>query len=124
MKKIDANIVLRYMMNDHAELSTKSKEIIEQNIVEVPIEVLCEVVYVLTGHYRIEKKNVCTEIKRFFELTQCTLNNREVVFQGLEYFRKQNLDFVDCLLAAYSKIENDEIITFDENLKKLIKVSE
>jgi len=41
MEKIDANIVLRYVLNDHAELSFKAKEIIEQRIVEVPVEVLC-----------------------------------------------------------------------------------
>jgi len=36
MPKIDANIVLRYLLNDHAERSPKAKEIIDQNIVEVP----------------------------------------------------------------------------------------
>ena len=30
MPKIDANIILRYIMNDHAELSTKAKKIIEK----------------------------------------------------------------------------------------------
>ena len=34
-------------MNDHEENSSKAKEIIDLNIVEIPIEVLCEVVYVL-----------------------------------------------------------------------------
>ena len=46
MQKIDANIILRYIMNDHEELSPKAKKIIEQNIVEVTVEILCEVVYV------------------------------------------------------------------------------
>jgi predicted nucleic acid-binding protein len=39
MQKIDANIILRYVLDDH-ELSVKAREIIDQHIVEVPIEVL------------------------------------------------------------------------------------
>jgi predicted nucleic-acid-binding protein len=121
MQKIDANVVIRYMMNDHIELSLKAKEIIEQNIVEVPIEVLCEVVYVLSGYYKINRQNVSTKLKKFFELTQCALANREAVLQGLVYFGKYNLDFVDCILAGYANVDRDKIITFDEKLKKLIR---
>jgi len=120
MQKIDANIILRYILNDHAELSPKAKVIIEQHTVEVPIEVLCDVVYVLTGHYKIDRQNVSTELKRFFDLTQCALSHREAVLQGLDYFGKNSLDFVDCVLAGYAQIEKDEIFTFDEKLKKTI----
>ena len=121
MQKIDANIILRYILSDHAELSPKAKEIIEQHTVEVPIEVLCEVIYVLTGHYKIDRQNVSTELKRFFELTQCFLSHREAILQGLDYFGNNNLDFVDCVLAGYAEIEKDEIFTFDGKLKKLIE---
>jgi len=121
MKIIDANIVLRYLLNDNPELSPKAKEIIEQNTVEVPIEVLCEVVYVLSGYYKIDKQNVCAKLIQFIEQIQFTLTNREIIIQGLNYFGKYNIDFVDCLLAAYAKIEKDEILTFDEKLENVIK---
>ena len=65
MKKVDANILLRYILNDHKELSLKAKEIIDGQAVEIPIEVLCEVIYVLSGHYDIDKKSISTELKRF-----------------------------------------------------------
>jgi len=120
MPKIDANIILRYLMNDNPDLSPKAKEIIEQNTVEVPIEVLCEVVYVLKGYYKIDRQNVSSKLKQFFELTQCTLTNRDAILKGLDYFGKLKLDFVDCLLAAYANIEKDEIFTFDDDLQKLI----
>ena len=120
MVKIDANIVLRYIMNDHSELSPKAKEIIENDIVEIPIEVLCEVVYVLTGYYKIDRQNVSLELNRFFELTQCVLPHRDAILQGLAYFGKNNIDFVDCILAAYSEIYDDKILTFDDKLYKFI----
>ena len=120
MQKVDANIILRYILNDHDELSLKAREIIEQHIVEVPVEVLCEAVYVLTGHYKIDRQSVSTELKHFFEKTSCTLPHQDAVLQGLEYYGKTTLDFVDCVLAGYAKIEKDEIHTFDNKLQKLI----
>ena len=38
MRKIDANVLLRYFLNDHSDLSLKAREIIDQNTVEVPID--------------------------------------------------------------------------------------
>ena len=121
MQKIDANIILRYVLNDHAELSPKAKEIIEQQIVEVPVEILCEAVYVLTGHYKIDRQSVSTELKYFFKKTPCALPHKEAVLQGLEYYGKTTLDFVDCVLAGYARTEKDKIHTFDNKLKKLIE---
>ena len=118
MKKVDANILLRYILNDHKELSLKAKEIIDRQVVEIPIEVLCEVIYVLSGHYNIDRKSISTELKRFFNQTQCILPHREAVLRGIEYFNTISLDFVDCVLAGYKEVENDEIFTFDKKLKK------
>ncbi len=53
MSLIDANVVLRYLLDDHAELSVRAAEILEQHTVTLPIEVACEVVYVLQKVYAI-----------------------------------------------------------------------
>jgi predicted nucleic-acid-binding protein len=120
MLKIDANIVLRYVLNDHEELSPKAKEIIDNNIVEVPIEALCEAVFVLHGYYETDRESISTELKKFFANTQCVLSHREAVLRGIAYFGATKLDFVDCILAGYMEIEHDEIYTFDEKLQKLL----
>jgi len=121
MQKIDANVILRYILNDHEKLSSQAKEIIDNHIVEVPIEILCEVIYVLIGYYKIDRKNVSIELKNFFEQTQCTLPHQGAILQALEYFGKNTFDFVDCILAGYAEVEKDEIYTFDEKLKKMIE---
>ena len=120
MSKIDANVLLRYVLNDHTELSQKAKEIIDQQIVEVPIEVLCEVIYVLDGHYQIDRQSISSGLKRFFEQTQCIISHREAVLRGFDYFGQKNLDFVDCILAGYADTEKEEIFTFDSKLQKLV----
>ncbi len=53
---IDANIILRYLLNDHPQLSQQAAQIIDNQSVSAPIEVICEVVYVLYKVYQIPKK--------------------------------------------------------------------
>ena len=121
MQKIDANVLLRYVLNDHPELSSKAREIIDQHIVDVPIEVLCEVVYILAGHYAINRQSISTGLQRFFEQTQCILSHRRAVLRGIEQFGQNSLDFVDCVLAGYAEVDKDEIFTFDGKLQKLLQ---
>ena len=120
MQKVDSNIVIRYVLNDHEELYPKAKEIIDNNIVEVPIEVLCEVVFVLKGYYGVKRGEIQVKLTEFFEKTNSILPHREAVLKGLEYFGKTALDFVDCILAGYYEAEQAHIDTFDGKLQKLI----
>ncbi|WP_255211310.1 hypothetical protein [Geobacillus zalihae] len=46
MKIIDANIILRYLLNDHDDLSAKAATIIENNKVLLLKEVVVEVIYI------------------------------------------------------------------------------
>ena len=54
----DANIILRYILNDHEELSAKAAEIIENNLATLPIEVACEIVFVLQKVYQVERDKI------------------------------------------------------------------
>jgi predicted nucleic-acid-binding protein len=86
----------------------------------VPIEALCEVVYVLNGHYQTDRITISAELRNFFGKTACIISHRAAILKGLEYFGQTTLDFVDCILAGYAEIERDEIHTFDDKLQKLI----
>ena len=120
MRIIDANVILRYLLDDHAELSVKAGQIIDNNVVYVPIEVLCEVVFVLLKVYRIDRKDIGIQIDNFFDKTLCILPHRETVLKGLRLFAENNLDFVDCVLIGYMNIEGATIDTFDAKLLKAL----
>ena len=117
---VDANVVLRYSLDDHAELSPKAKAIINNNAVEVPIEVLCEVVYVLNSYYKIARPEISAGLLQLFESTNAAIPHKKAVFRGLEYFGKTSLDFVDCILAGYHEVENAVVHTFDDKLRQLM----
>lgn len=120
MEIVDANIILRYLLDDHEKLSPKAREIIENNTVTIPIEVLCEVVFVLRRVYDIGRGEIGTRLLNFLSETNCVMPNREVILKGLEFFTEKNLDFVDCILAGYATIHGTKINTFDHKLQKLI----
>ena len=120
MLLIDANIVLRYILGDNKELALKAKEIIDDNDVEMPVELLGDVVYVLKCVYKIDRKMIYSKLLYFFENTECKIPHKNSVLCGLKHYASTNLDFVDCILAGYCEIENKEIATFDVDLQKLI----
>ncbi len=106
---VDANVVLRYLLND--DQSIRSREIIEKNQVVLTVEVISEIVYVLSGVYKISRIEIRDTIS-------CTY--LQPALKALEYYSETNFDFVDCVLAGYSKIYNEPIATFDKKLEAFI----
>ena len=114
----DANMILRYLLNDNAEMAEKAENCLNQTAVAVTIEVIAEVVYVLKGVYRMERNKIADTLQDFLAMTQC--RDREVLTLALETYGKENLDFVDCVLYAYHKAERMEVATFDKKLLNLL----
>jgi predicted nucleic-acid-binding protein len=108
------------VLDDHPELSPKARRLIDENTVEAPIEVLCEVVFVLLKTYGVARRDIADTLLDFFRNTNCTLPHRESIIRGIEYFGEKPLDFVDCILAGYHEVENITIHTFDAKLDKLL----
>ncbi len=57
MYLIDANVILRYLLNDEPSMSTKAKEIIAQGAY-TKTEIIAEVVYVLSGVYSASRNDI------------------------------------------------------------------
>ncbi|MDE6851346.1 MAG: PIN domain-containing protein [Lachnospiraceae bacterium] len=83
------------------------------------IEVIAEVVYVLKGVYSIERSKIKSSLLQF--LSEVSVFEEQVIKLGLGTYAEYSLDFVDCILYAYSKVKGYEIRTFDKKLKKLLE---
>lgn len=116
---LDTNMILRYLLNDNKEMADEAEKIIKQGNAKVTIEIIAEVVYVLKGVYSIERDLIKISLLNF--LSEIQADEKDILKAGLEIYGKQNLDFVDCILYAYSKVKGYEIKTFDKKLKKLLK---
>ena len=49
MVVLDANVILRYLLNDNEAMAKEAENVIKTEVTMVPIEVIAEVVYVLKG---------------------------------------------------------------------------
>ena len=117
MPIIDANIILRYLLGDHPEMSPKAKEIILAGA-QTTVEVLAEVVYVLKGVYKTERHEIAETIGNF--LLEVSVPHKAAVAYSCKLYGETKLDFVDCVLAGYHFTEGADILTFDRKLNILI----
>lgn len=117
---IDTNIILRYLLNDNEELSKQAIDIIDNNTILIPNEVIVEACYVLRKVYNVEKEKIYEAVQSLMEIDNINFQNTNVVSLAFKTYATQNLDIVDCILYSYNRIEKYEVRTFDKKLNKLI----
>ena len=121
MKILDANMILRYLIQDNVEMAEQVKQILKTEKVLILPEVLSEVAYVMIKVYHYDRVLTAEGILKFLNLSMITMENPNILKKGTELFRDTSLDFVDCLLASYHTNEGHEICTFDKKLNRLMK---
>ena len=55
---LDANVILRYLLNDNEEMALEAEKVIKAQNALVTIEVIAEVVYVLKRVYAIDSPSL------------------------------------------------------------------
>ncbi len=117
---LDANAVLRFLLQDNEEQFRYVKSVIGTKSCYVTLEVLAEVCYVLEGIYQVPREDIAINFRRLNK--DVDIFNADVLLRALEiYDKKPKLDFVDCLLCGYKKERGLDIITFDKKLRKRLE---
>ena len=120
---LDTNIIIRFLVGDHQEHLAKSIEIfkdIESAKLQVEIldGVLMEAFFVLTKFYKLPKDEVINDLKTILALNGVINSNKIILYETLNIIEVKNIDFVDALICAKSKIQGFGKISFDSDLKK------
>lgn len=126
MKKylIDTNVILRFLLKDDERLFKKASFYFEQAkskkiIIEVIPEIIFELDYVLRGVYRLKKEEVVKIILKIVKTPFIAIENREILIDSLEKYKKTSIDLFDIYLFYLGKKGDREILSFDEDFKKL-----
>lgn len=117
MKLVDANVILRYLLNDNQEMARRAKAVIEEGAYTKP-EIIAEVVYVLKGVYKATRTDIRDFIREMLNAVRCA--EGDAVAYAVDVYADTSLDFVDCLLIAYHVLGKEDVFTFDKNLAKRI----
>ena len=118
---LDANVILRLILNDNKEMVEKSKNAIKTHKIFIKNEILAEVIYVLQKVYKVAKLEICDTLLNFIAIDEVEAESKEFLNCALTAFKNNNVDFVDCLLYTYNKIAGSEVLTFDKALNALLE---
>ncbi len=114
---IDANVILRYLLDDNQLMAQQAKKVVENGAYTKP-EIIAEVVYVLKGVYKVGRADISAYLKLLLQTVKCT--DGEAVIYALDLYAQTSLDFIDCLLVAYHELNSETVFTFDKKLNRYL----
>lgn len=120
---IDTNVIIRYLVGDHAALLEKAVELftqVEKGEIEVIIldSVVMEAFFVMTKFYQLPKSEVIDDLKTIMAFAGIINDDKFEIIETLNLVLYKNLDFVDALLCIKSKLYDFELFSFDDKLVK------
>jgi len=121
MVLIDANAILRYTLQDNAEMANKVKELIDTQKVYAGFEVIAEVIYVLAGVYNLSRAEIADGLRVFFAHENLQVESLEILNLSLDLYAARKLDFVDTVLYAKNRVYGYDVFTFDKKLNTLLR---
>ena len=121
---VDANIVIRFLLNDHPTLSSRAKAIFlkaQQGNIIIYIDevILAEVIWTLSSFYKIKKLDIVDRLEKLLSQNWIINPKKKLLIKALMLFGTSNLDYIDCWVFEVSKYQKITLETFDEDLKKL-----
>jgi len=117
---LDANYVLRYLLDDNHAMFLEAKEVVENSPCLVLDGVMAEVIYVLEGYYAVPRERIARVMTDL--VAQPTLSMHEsktTIAKALTHYVETRLDFVDCYLCALG--EKYEVKSFDKGVVKCLR---
>ncbi|MDD3926264.1 MAG: PIN domain-containing protein [bacterium] len=122
---IDANIILRYLLDDNEELSARARSImndVESGKLHVacdPVN-LAEVVWVLKSFYKIPNDKICASLESIIKAEGFILLDKDRYLLALQLFAGSAAQFGDaCACAAALQGCSGRLLSFDRKLSKV-----
>jgi predicted nucleic acid-binding protein len=125
MMFVDTNVLLRWLLGDHKELSPKAERIVQEakpaSLLVTDI-IVAEIVYVLRGTGR-DRQQTSEALLLIGRTAAFKYENEELMMEVIRLLTEIKLDFADCYLLARARREKAGLETFDGPLNKLYLAS-
>jgi predicted nucleic-acid-binding protein len=118
---LDTNVLLRFLLDDHAELSRAAAGLFQQATDGKCLLILtdlciAEAVWVLTSYYKLERQRVVESLAKIIVKGGIQCPTLDPTLNALARFKDSNCDFFDCYLAAQAN-------ALHVSIASLIKIS-
>ena len=123
MTGLDTNVLVRYVMQDDPRQSARANSLIESLSAEepgfVPVVVLVELVWVLSGSYGLDRAQVATVLGTLLRSKELVMDRAELVTQSLKRYSASGADFADALIERLAASAGcSATMTFDADAVK------
>lgn len=124
---VDTNIFLRYLLADHKTQSPAAKRLFTEakkgklSLVTHPL-VVSEIFFMLYSYYKFTKDEIIEKLKTVLLFDGLEILEKNIVFQAIAFYEKNNIDFVDAYGAAFALENKIDVCSFDRDLDKIKEV--
>ena len=120
---LDTNVLVRYVMQDDPQQSPRATQLVEALSAEepgfVPVIALVELVWVLSGSYGLDRKQLATVIDTLLRSKELVIDRAELVAQALQRYSSSSADFADALIERIAAAAGcTATVTFDTGAVK------
>ena len=123
MTGLDTNVLVRYVMQDDPSQSPRATRLFESLSAEdpgfVPVVVLVELVWVLSGSYGLDRTQVAKVLGTLLRSKELVVDRAEGVAQALKRYDGAGADFADALIERLAAAAGcSATMTFDAGAVK------
>lgn len=125
---LDANVILRFILDDDPSLSPKAKTIfktIDQGKTKVFISSMAafEVVFTLEKTYKKPKPEIRKNLLAITKLENVLADKEDILEKALGFYEEKNVSFVDAYQAALmEKKKIKKIYSFDKHFDRFPQI--
>ena len=115
---LDTNVLARFFAQDDPVQSPKADRILaslsQREPGWIPVATLLELVWVMSSKMQLDRKGIINILSQLLTREEIVLEQATIVESAFSLFRKGNVDFADCLIAASAKAAGCiRTVTFD-----------
>jgi predicted nucleic acid-binding protein len=125
--QLDANVLLRFLRNDHKDHSPRAGRFIQSAnsgkiILEVAAVTVAEIFYALKAAYKVDRRSAAKTLAAVLNTPAFHLPERRRVLDALVRVERANVDFGDAYLAAIAAETGNAVASFDRDLDRIADV--
>ena len=120
---LDANILLRFLTNDHRDHSAAAKKLFADAgsgkiSLRIPFIAITETVFTLQRLYQADRADIGRELLKLLTAPGVALTCPHWVLEAVEDYQRRNVSFGDACLAAEAQADKISVASFDRGLDK------
>ena len=125
MPALDANLLVRYVVQDDSAQLAAAKRLITRCVEEgqslfVPVTVMLELEWVLRSSFEFGKDDVIQVVSSLLSAAELSFESERALEVALHLFRESTAEFADCVhVALASQAGEQPLWTFDKRAARI-----